>query len=59
MTHNSHREREADTTMEGSQQGLEVLGRNRSGGRGKNGHGHKHYAVCSQRTNEQETANVT
>lgn len=59
MTRNSHWKQEADTRMEGSQPGPEVLGRDRNGGRGKNGHGHKHYAVCSQGTNKQETANVT
>lgn len=59
MTHNSHGEREADTRMEESQQGPEVLGRDRSGGRGKNGHGQKHYAVCTQGANEREIANVT
>lgn len=50
VTHYSHREREADTKIEGSQQGPEILGSDRSDGRGKNGHGHKHYAVCSEGT---------
>ena len=68
MTHNSHGEREADTRMEGSQQGPEVLGRDSDGGRGQNGHdpkyGHNHKCGHNHKyghagTNEQETTNVT
>lgn len=59
MTHNSHGEKESNPRMQGSQQSPEVSGSDRSGGRGKNGHSHKHYALRSQGTNKQETANVT